>query len=271
METIQQTLNEQAQTLIARYLAAVLALRQQAGEPEVHDYRIVARRLLALLALWRPLVHHPELERRLGEAVHRLSTLRDAQVYGERYGALSPGTAPTPHIRVPMLTVRLEAWFEAVSRMPPWIDLAILHQQHLALRLVAGLARFEEVTDALNGEDGRAFSDEKRLRHWHKLRLELKQTRYGVELLLAQGAGESDWLRILTAWQARLGQLQDWRQWRKLLKQPADQGKRPAARAARAERKRLKRKIGRCLLALEDQQAELVGLKLAMLSRPRLG
>ena len=271
METIQQTLNEQAQTLIARYLAAVMALRQQAGEPEVHDYRIVARRLLALLALWRPLVHHPELEQRLSDAVHRLSALRDAHVYTERYGSLSSWTAPAPHIRVPMLTVRLEAWFEAVSRMPPWIDLAILHQQHLALRLAAGLARFEEAVNALDGERDAVLSSEEKLRHWHKLRLEIKQIRYGVELLLVQGEGESDWLRLLTAWQERLGQLQDWRQWRKLLKRPASKGKRPAARAARAERQRLKRKIERRLLALDDQQAELVGLNLAMLNRPRMG
>ena len=40
---------------------------------EVHAYRIAARRLLALLALWRPLIHEPELERRLTRAVGTLS------------------------------------------------------------------------------------------------------------------------------------------------------------------------------------------------------
>ena len=70
----------QANRLVGQYRGATLALRQNKGMEEVHAYRIAARRLLALLALWRPLIHEPELERRLTRAAGTLSALRDAQV-----------------------------------------------------------------------------------------------------------------------------------------------------------------------------------------------
>ena len=76
----------QANRLVGQYRGATLALRQHKGMEEVHAYRIAARRLLALLALWRPLIHEPELERRLTRAVGTLSALRDAQVYAQHHG-----------------------------------------------------------------------------------------------------------------------------------------------------------------------------------------
>ena len=79
---------EQARCLMDQYWAATLALRQRAGSEEVHAYRIATRRLLALLALWRPLIHEPGLERRLMRAAGRLSALRDAQVYAAHFGVL---------------------------------------------------------------------------------------------------------------------------------------------------------------------------------------
>ncbi|MGL6453336.1 CHAD domain-containing protein [Aeromonas caviae] len=76
----------QANRLVGQYRGATLALREHKGMEEVHAYRIAARRLLALLALWRPLIHEPELERRLTRAVGTLSALRDAQVYAQHHG-----------------------------------------------------------------------------------------------------------------------------------------------------------------------------------------
>ena len=91
----------QANRLVGQYRGAALALRQHKGMEEVHAYRIAARRLLALLALWRPLIHEPELERRLTRAVGTLSALRDAQVYAQHHGgSLRQNRLP----RVPLLT-----------------------------------------------------------------------------------------------------------------------------------------------------------------------
>lgn len=99
----------QATSWVARYQEAARAVREEASEPAVHGYRIAARRLLALLALWRPLTYHPELERRLLRSVGRLSALRDAQVYAERFGKppASTGNTHKSACRVPLLSRRL--------------------------------------------------------------------------------------------------------------------------------------------------------------------
>lgn len=252
--TRQQALLEQAEALIARYQSATLAVRQQAGEEQVHDYRVAGRRLLALFALWRPLVYRPELERRLRQAVQRLSALRDAQVYAARFDFLGE-TPSVTDIRVPLLTGGLSEWTEAIRRMPVWVDLALLHRQHLALRLWQAL---ESLASCKKGDR----LNLRTLRHWHRLRLEIKQTRYGVELLLPLGEGEKDWLVTLTAWQEQLGQLQDWRQWRKRLRGPARTG--TQIKRARMERQQLRQQMVLRLHQLDCQQAELVGLKIAL-------
>ena len=191
-------------------------MRVEASEPAVHGYRIAARRMLALLALWRPLVYHPELERRLLRTVGRLSALRDAQVYAERFGKPSAAmTGPhAPVCRVPLLSRRLARWLAAVVLVPNAGLLASLYQQHLALRL-------DEAQSALADHRGVIGQSTRcrrvQLRRWHRLRLEIKQARYGVELLQELGGGAPGWLSTLTCWQERLGQLQDWRQWRRAL------------------------------------------------------
>lgn len=127
----------QATSWVARYQEAARALREEASEPAVHGYRIAARRLLALLALWRPLTYHPELERRLLRSVGRLSALRDAQVYAERFGK-PPASTDNTHksaCRVPLLSRRLARWLAAVVQVQDARALAFLYQQHLALRL----------------------------------------------------------------------------------------------------------------------------------------
>lgn len=102
----------QATSWVARYQEAARAVREEASEPAVHGYHIAARRLLALLALWRPLTYHPELERRLLRSVGRLSALRDAQVYAERFGKppASTGNTHKSACRVPLLSRRLARW-----------------------------------------------------------------------------------------------------------------------------------------------------------------
>ncbi|KIC19837.1 hypothetical protein, partial [Leisingera sp. ANG-S3] len=65
--------------------------------------------------------------------------------------------------------------------------------------------------------------------------------------------------RQLTHWQERLGQLQDWRQWRRRLR--AEQGNTCKQMKLRQQ---LKGKITTRLRQLDCQQAELVALKLAM-------
>lgn len=244
---VQTTWQEQARRLIDQYGAAALALRQQAAPAEVHAYRIAARRLLALLALWRPLIHQPGLERRLMRAAGKLSALRDAQVYEARFGGKPHGiSAP----RVPMLTVRLERWLDRLAQVPTDFNPLPLFQLQLALTLADGLAE--------PGLDGVSASHKRQLRHWHKLRLILKRTRYGVELLVGQGEGDPAWLVMLTAWQDRLGQLQDARQWLKRLNRKGGGGKRQRQQA------RLKAAMGCQLQQLDCQQAELVGLRMAM-------
>lgn len=241
----------QATSWVARYQEAARAVREEASEPAVHGYRIAARRLLALLALWRPLTYHPELERRLLRSVGRLSALRDAQVYAERFGKPPASTVNTHKsaCRVPLLSRRLARWLAAVAQVPDARALASLYQQHLALRL-------DEAQSAL---DEPISSRQQQLRRWHRLRLEIKQARYGVELLLDLGSGDPGWLSTLTHWQERLGQLQDWRQWRRRLR--AEQGN---TRKQTKLRQQLKGKITARLCQLDCQQAELVALKLAM-------
>lgn len=235
---------EQARRLIGEYGAAAQALRQRADTDEVHAYRIAARRLLALLALWRPLVHAPGLELRLDRAVGRLSALRDAQVYAAHVGASSRhGNAP----RVPMLTVRLARWLERLGQVPADFNPLPLFQLHLALALADCLAEPELTLSSARRRQ--------RLRHWHRLRLVLKQTRYGVELLLGQGEGESAWLAMLMEWQDRLGRLQDMRQWLRRLSREKGHGR---------QKRALKEAIRYQLRQLDCRQAELVGLRMAL-------
>lgn len=243
--------HEQARQLIEQYCAATLALRAEAGVDEVHGYRIAARRLLALLALWRPLIHQPGLERRLLRATSRLSALRDAQVYAERFGGK---VAKGKKLRVPLLSVRLDRWLGRLGQVPAGFNPLPVYQLQLALSLADGVA----------GLDGLSDNPKAQLRHWHKLRLLLKQTRYGVELLLEQGEGDPAWLTRLVEWQTRLGQLQDARQWCKQLggKGISDKGRR--------QRRQLKEAIECQLRQLNCQQAELVGLRMAM-ERPAQG
>ena len=234
---------EQPRRLMDQYWAATLALRQRAGSEEVHGYRIATRRLLALLALWRPLIHEPGLERRLMRAVGRLSALRDAQVYAAHFGGKPlPEAAP----RVPMLTVRLARWLDRLLLVPADFNPLPLFQMHLALGLADCLAE-----PGLEHSAGNRL----RLRHWHRLRLVLKQTRYGVELLVGQGEGDPAWLSMLIEWQDRLGQLQDARQWHRRLRR----------QTGRNKQVRALREAIRCQLhQLDCRQAELVGLRMAL-------
>lgn len=248
----------QAKGWVARYQEAARAVREEASEPAVHGYRIAARRLLALLALWRPLTYHPELERRLLRSVGRLSALREAQVYAERFGKppTSTGNTHKSACRVPLLSRRLARWIAAVAQVPNGWVLVSLYQQHLALRLDEAQSALDEHILCV----GKSASDrQQQLRRWHLLRLEIKQARYGVELLLDLGSGDPSWLSTLTHWQERLGQLQDWRQWRRRLR--AEQGHTYQQTKLRQQ---LKQKITARLHQLDCQQAELVALKLAM-------
>lgn len=235
---------EQARCLMDQYWAATLALRQRAGSEEVHAYRIATRRLLSLLALWRPLIHEPGLERRLMRAAGRLSALRDAQVYAAHFGGKAqPEVVP----RVPMLTVRLARWLDRLLQVPADFNPLPLFQMHLALGLADCLAE--------PGLERPSAGNRLRLRHWHRLRLVLKQTRYGVELLVGQGEGDPAWLSMLIEWQDRLGQLQDARQWRRRLRR--EKGRDKKVRALR--------EAIRCQLhQLDCRQAELVGLRMAL-------
>ncbi|WP_349922215.1 CHAD domain-containing protein [Aeromonas veronii] len=239
------TWHDQARQLIDAYCAATLALRAQVGVEEVHGYRIAARRLLALLALWRPLIHQPGLERRLLQATHRLSALRDAQVYAERFGGKPAKSGPP---RVPLLTVRLDRWLTRLAQVPVEFNPLPLYQMQLALTLAEGVDGLDELSGGAR----------RQLRHWHRLRLILKQTRYGVELLLEQGEGDPAWLARLVEWQTRLGQLQDARQWQRQLARKGLSDKR------RRQRRQLEEAIGCQLQQLNCQQAELVGLRMAM-------
>ncbi|WP_421325043.1 CHAD domain-containing protein [Aeromonas veronii] len=248
----------QATSWVARYQEAARAVREEASEPAVHGYRIAARRLLALLALWRPLTYHPELERRLLRSVGRLSALRDAQVYAERFGKppASTGNTHKSASRVPLLSRRLARWLAAVVQVQDARALASLYQQHLALRLDEAQSALDEPIPCVGKS---ASSRQQQLRRWHRLRLEIKLARYGVELLLDLGSGDPSWLSTLTHWQERLGQLQDWRQWRRRLR--AEQG---GTHKQTKLRQQLKGKITTRLRQLDCQQAELVALKLAM-------
>ncbi|MFQ2909060.1 CHAD domain-containing protein [Aeromonas allosaccharophila] len=255
----------QAKVWVTRYQEAARAVREEASEPTVHGYRIAARCLLALLALWRPLIYHPELERRLLRSVGRLSALRDAQVYAERFGKPPASTVDTHKstCREPLLSQRLARWLVAVAQVPDARALVPLYQQHLALRLDEAQCALDEYPLSAGKS---AHSRRQQLRRWHRLRLEIKQVRYGVELLQALGGGDPGWLATLTHWQERLGQLQDWRQWRRALR--AEQGRPHKQTTLRLQ---LKGKITARLRQLDCQQAELVALKLAMLAGSQHG
>ncbi|RQM72660.1 CHAD domain-containing protein [Aeromonas jandaei] len=238
-----------ARVLVASYRHAARAVRREASEPHVHGYRIAARRMQALLALWRPALCHPKLERRLQRAIGRLSALRDAQVYATRFGASS--TIVLPKVTVPLFSGLLARWLDALEQTPDTSGLARHYRRHLARRLDGALSRLDE--------HPAGNSHRQQLRRWHHLRLEIKQARYGAELLLELGAGEAQWVSAFSHWQERLGQLQDWRQWRRALK---------GNKRQRRVRCKLKRKIVTRLRRLDCQQAELVGLKVVMLDSP---
>ena len=240
----------QARVLVASYRHAARAVRREASETHVHGYRIAARRMQALLALWRPALCHPKLERRLQRAIGRLSALRDAQVYAARFGASS--TIVLPRVTVPLFSGLLARWLDALEQTPDTSGLARHYRRHLARRLDGALSRLDE-------RPAGDVSHRQQLRRWHHLRLEIKQARYGAELLLELGAGEAQWVSAFSHWQERLGQLQDWRQWRRALK---------GNKRQRRVRCKLKRKIVTRLRRLDCQQAELVGLKVAMLDSP---
>lgn len=191
----------QAKVWVARYQEAARAVREEASEPTVHGYRIAARRLLALLALWRPLIYHPELERCLLRSVGRLSALRDAQVYAERFGKPPTSTVDTHKstCRVSLLSRRLARWLAAVVQVPDARALVPLYQQHLALRLDEAQCALDEYPLSAGKS---AHTRRQQLRRWHRLRLEIKQVRYGVELLQALGGGDPGWLVTLTHSQA---------------------------------------------------------------------
>ena len=111
-------------------------------------------------------------------AAGRLSALRDAQVYAAHFGGKAqPEVVP----RVPMLTVRLARWLDRLLQVPADFNPLPLFQMHLALGLADCLAE--------PGLERPSAGNRLRLRHWHRLRLVLKQTRYGVELLVGQGEG----------------------------------------------------------------------------------
>lgn len=240
----------QARMLVASYRHAARAVRREASETHVHGYRIAARRMQALLALWRPALCHPKLERRLQRAIGRLSALRDAQVYAARFGASS--TIVLPRVTVPLFSSLLAHWLDALEQIPDTSGLARHYRRHLARRLDGVLSRLDE-------HPAGNVSHRQQLRCWHHLRLEIKQARYGAELLLELGAGETQWVSAFSHWQERLGQLQDWRQWRRALK---------GNKWQRRVRCKLKRKIVTRLFRLDCQQSELVGLKVAMLDSP---
>ncbi|HDO1383338.1 TPA: CHAD domain-containing protein [Aeromonas veronii] len=237
----------QARVLVASYRHAARAVRREASETHVHGYRIAARRMQALLALWRPALCHSKLERQLQRAIGRLSALRDAQVYAARFGASS--TIVLPRVTVPLFSGLLARWLDALEQIPDTSGLARHYRRHLARRLDGTLSRLDE-------NPAGDVSHRQQLRRWHHLRLEIKQARYGAELLLELGAGEAQWVSAFSHWQERLGQLQDWRQWRRALK---------GNKRQRRVRCKLKRKIVTRLRRLDCQQAELVGLKVAML------
>ncbi|QTL93578.1 CHAD domain-containing protein [Aeromonas jandaei] len=240
----------QARVLVASYRHAARAVRREASETHVHGYRIAARRMQALLALWRPALCHSKLERRLQRAIGRLSALRDAQVYAARFGASS--TIVLPRVTVPLFSGLLASWLDALEQISDTSGLARHYRRHLARRLDGALSRLDE-------HPAGDVSHRQQLRRWHHLRLEIKQARYGAELLLELGAGEAQWVSAFSHWQERLGQLQDWRQWRRALK---------GNKRQRRVRCKLKRKIVTRLRRLDRQQAELVGLKVAMLDSP---
>ncbi|MGL5391989.1 MAG: CHAD domain-containing protein, partial [Shewanella sp.] len=178
----------------------------------------------------------------------RLSDLRDAQVYAARFGN---GRADTLlRVRVPLFSARLDRWLQALEQCADTCELPNSYRRHLAHRLDTVLAHLDEAHIG-------SLSHRQLLRRWHHLRLEIKQARYGAELLLMLGAGTPEWIGLLGDWQERLGQLQDWYQWRRALK-----GSEGACRI----RHKLKGKIRVRMHRLNLQQAELVGLKLAMKS-----
>lgn len=188
------TIRTVEQAVIGNYQEAARQLSQSADETSVHAYRVAARRLQSLLALWRPLIHSPSLERRLARAIARLSALRDAQVHALKFGGAAPASEP---IKAPLFEPALMTWWQQREEWGSQPLLGPLYAMVLGQRLLILLDR-----------DG-VWP----LRHWHRLRLVIKEARYGIELLVAEGMASHSWLSELSEWQELLGQLQDRRQW----------------------------------------------------------
>ncbi|MGL5524648.1 MAG: hypothetical protein ACRDCY_12710 [Aeromonas veronii] len=73
---------------------------------------------------------------------------------------------------------RLARWLAAVAQVQDARALASLYQQHLALRLDEAQRALDEHIPFVGKS---ASSRQQQLRRWHRLRLEIKQVRYGVE------------------------------------------------------------------------------------------
>lgn len=204
--------------VISGFLAAHATLAQEASETAVHGYRIAARRLQSLLALWRPLIYKPKLERRLARAINRLSALRDAQVHALRFGG--EVQVDSRKLDLPDLAADLRDWRQ---RCEEWGCQPCVGEIY-AMYLGQGLLEHIDI-------EGRWTP-----RHWHRLRLMVKEARYGCELLVQGGQASPSWLAGLSEWQERLGQLQDRRQWLKRLPEEALKDEERAARQHTLER-----------------------------------
>ena len=222
-------------------IGATLALRQNKGMEEVHAYRIAARRLLALLALWRPLIHEPELERRLTRAVGTLSALRDAPgLCAASWWFASAEPLATGPLLTGLLPVGWPDWKRYPSVSISCRCFSCIWRCHCRMHWLK--------TTSL------PVGIRARLRCWHRLRLVLETgaLRDGA----ADGTGEDPaWLSMLVSWQERLGQLQDRRQWLRRLRGETGRGQ---------QRRALKTEIRCQLLQLDCHQAELVGLRMAL-------
>lgn len=205
--------SEIEKTRLKEYQEAARQVNSCADDEAVHSYRIAARRLQSLLALWRPLIYVPRLERKLGQAVNSLSALRDAQVHAQKFGS-KVSKAP-PGVVLPLFEPVLRDWWEQREAWGNQPQLGIIYAMALGHRLLMCLDRPEPWA----------------LRDWHQLRLQVKEARYAIELLVCAGIASPSWLSELTEWQELLGQLQDRRQWLKRLPGQALSDEEQSARA----------------------------------------
>lgn len=253
-----------------RYRSRLRACRGSVDGEEVHDFRVEARRLLALIELLGGLVPARAargLHRRVKQHLDLFDELRDAQVQWPEAVRLGR-SHPAAREFGAYLGRRLERSRRAASRAMrgvrtrragKWLDRCAAAARRRRRQGAGGGGR-EQVAKAFRRSCAAFARRRSEVRAAvpetvHRARVALKRVRYMAEALSALGAPpETSCLEALRRWQAAMGAVQDAELLRREFGHFLRQGRVAAGAGARLASllgRRLREKSRRCLGELE--------------------